>query len=245
MAWARVSKTIAGSSGGTDTTAYNFGNLSSTPSANDKLIAIVHMSQGDSQAQPHAQSIANSGGTALTWKKDASLAFHDVGNGYYEELSFWSAVADGTGVDSFTVTTDVALVSGQSGISVSVGGYSGLSTAASGDTDGNSLVHNTSGTTPASSTVVTTAANELVVGAWGDAGYNLTVSAGAGYTIYIKDDVNGTTESALEDKDSGASASSISAAFGLSGAASGIAGVVVYKLAGAAGGDTLWAQSLM
>jgi len=239
MAWARHSGATLGANVAGPGTSWNAGNLGATPNANERVIAVVDVNSGGSQ--PTVTGITDSAGNA--WTKDGSI--QPAGFGYFEELSVWSCVANGSAVNNLTVAISYSGSQGTPGAGISVGTYSGLSTATGAGaavdiskfSSGSNSFTADSGTTSGT----TTGANELKIGAGSDAGNTLTYTAGTvdtTYSNFIKNDANGNSETAIEDADSGASGSTARAEFTFgAGSANYCMGVLVYKLAAAGGPD--------
>ena len=129
----------------------------------------------------------------------------DLNSGSYHEDAF---VVNGT--QRFAIQSMVVTVAGTPNITAFGTGNGGFSAVAySGLGSGLDVVSSGVGTslsTSSGATPATHAANQLVVGAWADYGWNRVFTAGAGFTLRGKHDLDGGTyEGALEDMDSGAS----------------------------------------
>jgi hypothetical protein len=163
-----------------------------------------------------------------TYSLDKSQTFADG--------TFWGRVDVYSAAVTTTCTPTVSVTwTGDGGFALGGVAYSGLSTSGS-PVDVSASAHDDTGTStaPASgNTGVTTAANELVLGCFGDDGYARAYTAGGGAAI-----ITGTTNSdanadlAMTELNSGATGATKSASGTLSAAAPWGQLVVVYKLAG-------------
>jgi hypothetical protein len=237
MAWARVtSATVAANKAGDATASFNGGNLGASTLAGDRIIAVVDASVVASQ--PHIIGMSATGGGGIEWARDFLL--FGAHNGYFEELAVWSGVQQVDGaVTAITFATAAALPSGSSGISCAIGAYRGLAVGVGLGVDQNGLQDLVFGgfetTTPlnladSKATLVScNKPNQLVIGAYGDAGASLTLTAGAGFSTFVKTDANSNGECLLEDKDSGAPGLPQQATVAMSGTGFFMMGVVVYR----------------
>lgn len=140
----------------------------------------------------------------------------NTGN-YREDVGFTNAAGHRLAILSFANSNP-----GTPTITVNTGGvgtggfcavaYSGTSLSQPA-TDGTAGAGVASSTPTSGATTATTAANELVVGGYGDNGWSKTISAGSGFTLRGKFQGGGAYEGAIEDKDSGASGTSQTATF--------------------------------
>jgi hypothetical protein len=153
-----------------------------------------------------------------------------------DEVSVWYAPITAGGGTKPTVTAHFAANSTDLGIAFAE--YSGLSQlTGSSAVDTSSSAINTSTNAPTSGTTgATTAANEAVIGFYGDFGNSLTVSGSGGSTVRTQLD-NSASGIAIEDKDSGSSGGTQSSTFSLSATpASSGAFCYVFKLGAGGGG---------
>lgn len=205
---------------------WNAGSLGSTVYVGDRIICVIEINTS-SGVPPTIASVTDSLG---------NVYFQDqvtAGVGFIpENTSVWSAPVTTTGIPAISVN-----YSGSGGISLAIaaGAYSGLSTANAGYVDVQTSLFNNTSANPATSgttTGVTTAANELRIGAYGDAGFNDTLSAGGGYSVFIKKDTSSSAQALLEDSLADVSGASAVATVNNGGNQYAEMGVLVYKLAG-------------
>lgn len=241
MAWARRSNATLSGTANTGS-SWNVGNLGATPSANDRVIAVIGLGELVTGAVPNITGLADSSG--LTWNRDFQL--RKTYTVYYSVLEVWSAVSTGAAVNSLTISLDFNM-SGLGGIAAVAGAYSGLDTSvgAAAAVDISAGADGTNAASPADSGTTgatTAAANELKIGAYIDDGQNKSISAGTLDTTYSKwVQAQSTTEQAmLEDADSGAAGSTARATATYTGTNDWEMAVIVYKLTAVAGDTQEW-----
>lgn len=151
-----------------------------------------------------------------------------------ERQSVFSFANSGSGTPVITVT-----VSNTGGRNMNVGlhcaAFSGIATTTPKDVS--TVGTGTSATPSSGATAATGAANELVLGCYGDYGEGDTITAGSSYTLAGKHDADaGRWEGLMEYKDSGSSGTTPSADVTLSATNTGWAMLaVVYKITGGGG----------
>jgi hypothetical protein len=235
MAWARVTSATLNANTGVSTASWNAGSLGATPSANARAVAVINNNRAG--GQPTVTGITDDSG--VTWEKLTSIQ-PTTGRGYGSESSVWTAVCNGSAMNNITVAFG-GTGSGGFGASIAVGAYTGLTIATgSANIIDNGVVKYSSannGPSPRDSGTTsntTTAANELKLGCYTDAGDNQTISAGTldtTYSIFTKNDGNGNSQVALEDADSGSAGSTARATVTATGSSDYEMAVVVIKLA--------------
>lgn len=229
MAWARVAGTSASSVSGANPASWTV-TTGGVTTLNNRLILCVEFT---TTGTVRTSSITDDKGN--TWTKDAH---REKINGTFTDVDeVWSTRVTTAGTTIVTCTFSSAL-SGGAGTALAVEEYSGLSTAANAvdvsvGTDGSS-------TSPSSgATAATTAANELVVGQYGDDdGPTSTFTAGAGFTKHAAIDASNIGNVSEEDKDSGLSGTTQTADGTASVSKVWVMHCVVYKLAAAVAAET-------
>jgi hypothetical protein len=173
-------------------------------------------------------------GLGATWAEDTFTT--GANGGFNERGSIWSVI-----VASATTTITVAITGGPSASTFGAAGgqeYSGLASAGgSGDVDVSNSSTGTTGT-PTTTTAVTTAANELVVGGYGDDGFNTAKTVGAGFTSRSNNSPSSVSQTFTEDKDSAASGGAQTANTGNATTQRWFMSGAVYKIAAGAAQDT-------
>lgn len=204
--------------------------LGAAVSAGDMLSLHVIALNGTDTTTPSFTAISDSvnGSWSTTPDSTATSTFYHA-----ERQSVFSFPNSGAGTPVITVT-----LSNAGGFPMNVGlqcaAASGLLTAAPLDV---AVPGTGSSSTPSSgATGATAAANELVLGFYGDYGEGTTITEGAGYTLAGKHASDGGKYQALmEYKDSGSGGSTQTAGVTLSGAVGGWKMfAVVYKITGGA-----------
>jgi hypothetical protein len=238
-AWARVTSATASASGNATVGVSTFPTitLGAAVSVGDRIHVVTAVYNNDTTSK--AGSLTDNLGN--TYSKDFSARI----DGSIAEIAFWSAPVTTGGTPTITGHLVDAGGSPTNFVSTSeyglaAGAYSGLSTA-TGTSAIDISITSTAVANPASSGTsggTTTAANELVLGLYGDDGWNTTMAAGTGYSLFASTGASIYEQAFIEDKDSGASGSTVSATVNNPGSAF-FVGAVVYKLAGGGGGATL------
>jgi len=236
MAWARRTSATRAANAANPGASFNGGNLGAATVTGDRIIAAFDASMVS--AQTHVTSVSSTGGGGIKWARDLILqVFH---NGAFEELSIWSGVclADGS-VTAITAALSPTM-SAASGISCAFGAYSGLATGCGLGVDQNGIqdlissgfADSTPNTTSDSkyTLIGTNKPNQLVIGVTADAGGNVTLSAGSGFSLVVKTDVNINGECLMEDMDSGAAGLPQRATATASGSIFDMTAVVVYRI---------------
>lgn len=148
-------------------------------------------------------------------------------------LSVFSLIANASGTPTITVTLSNGGLNNMAG-GLQCAAFTGLLTSGQG-VDASAAASGSSTSPSSGATSATTAANELVFGAYADAGDGGTISVGSGFTLAGKHD--GDThnwQGMMEYKDSGASGSTPAATCSLSAAFSWAMIAVVYQISGGA-----------
>lgn len=173
-----------------------------------------------------------------TWNADRAGITGGNDGGYLTRLEHYSAPVASATTPAVAVTLSSALAGGD-GIACSLEEYDGLDTT-SGAAAGVDVSQAAGGLGTASSgnTGNTTAANELVHGAYGDDGSTSTVFGTSGLTTRLETHT-GIAGLNVGDKDSSTSGTAQSAAWSSVPVVSTGCIVVVYKLAAAGGGTSL------
>lgn len=218
MAWALRASTPASGTVATGSAATATVTLGAAVVLGDRIIAIVNVH--DSKANS-TTSVTDSLGNTYTLDRP------ETNSGAVDFWSVWSAPVTVAGTPVITahftaMTTGNAIVSGAA--------FSGLSTA-SGATAIDMSVTGTGTAAAATSgaTSATTAANELVIGAYADNGISGGLTVGAGYTLATTHNTDANVQTLLEYKDSGATAAQTATVTTFTGGAW-VVFCVVYKL---------------
>lgn len=231
MAWALVAGSPAQSSNGS-VASFPQALGASAPIGARIFVATATWRGGAAATVPTVTDSVNAG----NYTED--LAGLQTDNGFQFRVSVWSMV----NTVSATPTVTVAPTTNNGGTGCIVWAVTGLDTSTgAGAIDKSASAAGTGGTASSGATAATTAANEYVVGVYGDDGYNaVTANAanvGAGYTYILgTGHVAPSGDAFAEHKDSGASGSAITANLN-----TGVPGgsvpwsmlAVVYKLAAA------------
>lgn len=139
-----------------------------------------------------------------------------------EETELWYTIAKG-GTDSVTVAWSASAY-----VAVSIGEYSGVATNAplattAGAGDASATTSHSSGATPSAAR-----AGDLVLGAYSDAGFGGTVTAGSGYVMSTTDSPNTNMTVALEQQFDLGSTQAVTASFTSATAATGATAVAAF-----------------
>jgi hypothetical protein len=232
MAWARVTSATKSLSGNPTAGQKDFspGALGAAVSVGDRiLVAIaIYNNDGTSVVSTVTDSLGHNYSKDFSSRIDGSIA----------EVSFWSVPVTSAGTPTVTGHCSINFVSGGE-YGIAVGAYSGLSTAtgASAIDVSKTATGTTSPADSGTSAGTTTAANELLAGFYGDDGWNTTMAAGTGFSLFSSTGASIYEQAFIEDKDSGASGSTAQATVASAGSAW-FCAAVVYKLAGGGGGIT-------
>lgn len=237
MAWAiRAGATRASNLAGGGASSFNLGNLGANTVTGDRIIAAIDLSLVASQ--PNVTGFSATGGGGIEWSRDFILQISH--NGYFEDLEIWSGVCQADGAVTAITATTTVLTAGSSGLSWAITAFSGLAIGFGLGVDQNGVQDlvsggfaDTTGNTTCDSHVTligTNKPNQLVIGATADAGGNVTLTQGTGFTLAVKTDVNVNGECLLEYKDSGAIGFPQQATATASGAIYDMTAVAVYRL---------------
>lgn len=240
MAWARrTGATLTGTFN--SDSPWNAGNVGAAVTANDRIIAVIGLSEVNTGSQPTVTGITDSAGN--TWNRD--FLRQKTYSGYFAGIEIWSTVANGANagvVNNVTIAFNHTLFE-VGGSALALGVYSGIDTsvgaAAAVDISvGNDGTNTSSPADSGTTSGTTAAANELKIGGYVDPGNQVTISAGSLDTTYntFASTFSTNTESAvLEDADSGNAGSTARAtATWASGTQDWQMAVMVYKLSGGA-----------
>lgn len=214
--------------------------FSSNVATNNRIILKIELNESNAPAGTLI-SVANSGTATLgTWVKVSET--DGTASGFSLRGETWTAVVLAGG--SCTVT-----ISGLTGtdtwqIAAAAAEYSGLSTA-NDATCVDVSATTTWGATGTVTSPATTAANELVTGGYYDDGQSRTITAGAGFTQRGYTGTSGIAEAAIEDKDSGASGSTIAVTFTGGATAGAATDVVIFKLAAPVPVSAMYYEALL
>ena len=168
--------------------------LANPVASGDRVVVAVRVDSNPNGAL--AQSVSDSAGNVYTKHVTAS---NNRPSGYQAQVTIWSAVITAGAGAKLTVT---ATATASADLSVGVAEYSGLSTVSgSGAVDQTAGAGGVSALNPASgSTAATTGGNELAVGAFGDGGSDIVITAGSGWHQRLNNSPNGLGTVALEDQ---------------------------------------------
>lgn len=232
MAWAAVAGHTAHNVA-TNTTTVSLGAISGT-SGNRIAVHVAANHSGSAQTTSVTDGVN-------TYTEDSFTTYND--SGFQSRNSVFSCVASTTA--SVTVVAHFLNSGGTGACNSTAQEYSGLATVGgSSDIDTQTSIAGVAGGTATVTTGGnTSAANELVLGGYGDDGNNITLTGhnGTGFTERVVAGNSTAAQSYIEDKDSGASGAAQTAAMSTGTPNVGFWGMscVVYKLAaGGGGGNT-------
>lgn len=236
MAWAYRASSYADGAGGTNSQASGATatvTLGAAASSGDLLVCGIH--SGHSVANGDAAptiSISDSVNGAWASGNAVSTTYVEPGAGNVTE-ALWCFPNSAAGTPLITVTT--TFTGGHSALCTGLmcAAYSGIATSSPIDTSATSTGTGSPATSTASGTE--TAANELVVGIYGDFGYGTSLTKDAAFTARGQHDSDSNFfEGLLEDKNSSGTTDTATVTTG--GSTTWAMVEVVYKLPGGAAG---------
>lgn len=204
--------------------------LGAATSTGDTLVVVAVAQDGIDGIVPTVSSISDNGAAHATY----GVAVN-INDAYYQDLEIWYATNIPAGITSVTVAFSGAFQGWYGEINAWVGEYSGLAASGALDKTASSYNSTSSSNAPTGTTLATTAANELVIGAVFEASTS-TLTSPAGWTQRwnTSPDTYGSLSAAVANVN-GAAQAAYQGMFTVSPANSTLGAIATFKPAGGGG----------